>query len=102
MTRTRYTDEFKVQAVELAGLEKPVSEVAADLNISADLIYRWRREMKDGFLLSPRKTGQDNVVSPEVELRAILKENKRLKLENDILKKAAVILGTTPLSKNVQ
>ncbi len=43
-TRKRYTDEFKAQAVQLLEIGKPVSDVAADLGISTDLLYRWRRE----------------------------------------------------------
>ena len=66
VTRKRYTAEFKDQAVELVGLGKPVPEVAQDLGIGSSLLYRWRREIAN------------------------------LKLENDILKKAAVILDTKP------
>ena len=36
------------------------------------------------------------------ELRRLRKENAQLLLENDILKKAAVILGTQPQSKPVR
>ena len=34
------------------------------------------------------------------ELRRLRRENANLKLENDILKKAAVILGTNPLQQD--
>ena len=94
-SRHRYTDEFKTQAVELAELGKPVSEVAADLGISSDLIYRWRRE-------SPQLSQEGSQVSGPVsdpakadELRKLRREVAHLKMENDILKKAAIILGTT-------
>ena len=91
-TTNRYTDEFKAQAVELAELGKPVSEVAADLGISTDLIYRWRKEGPKGF-------GTDLGSRPEAgesdELRRLKREVAHLKMENDILKKAAMILGTT-------
>ena len=68
MTRRRYTAEFKAQAIALVGAGKPVAEVAQDLEISEGGLYAWVRE------------------------------NANLKLENDILKKAAVILGTKPQS----
>ena len=67
VTRKRYTAEFKAQAVGLVGLGKPVPEVAEDLGIGTGILYGWLR-----------------------------RENANLKLENDILKKAAVILGTRP------
>ena len=92
-TRKRYSDEFKTQAVELAELGKPVSEVAKDLSISSDLVYRWRREMAG--LLQRKEDCQGETD----ELRRLRREVADLKVENDILKKAAVILGTTPLPK---
>jgi transposase-like protein len=46
-TKRRYTDEFKAQAVELAKLGKPVSEVVKDLEITVDLVYRWRKVRRE-------------------------------------------------------
>ena len=43
-TRKRYTEEFKAQAVELLRTGKPVSELAEELCVSNDLLYRWKRE----------------------------------------------------------
>ena len=45
VTRKRYTAEFKAQAVELVGLGKPVSEVAEDLEIGTNVLYRWVRQV---------------------------------------------------------
>jgi transposase-like protein len=39
-TRKRYTEEFKAQAVELLRTGKPVSELAEELCVSTDLLYR--------------------------------------------------------------
>ena len=64
--------------MKLVKLGKPVSEVAKDLEITADLVYRWKKED---------------------ELRTLRREVAHLKRENDILKKAAIILGTTPQLK---
>ena len=98
VTRKRYTAEFKAQAVELVGLGKPVSEVAEDLEIGTSLLYGW---MRKGAL--PAQFGSEGLRAvgeePEAdELRRLRRENANLKLENDILKKAAVILGTKPQS----
>jgi transposase len=83
-TRKRYTDEFKAQAVALAKLGKPVSEVAKDLEIPADLVYRWKKEDAQSA-----QAGAD-------ELRTLRRQVVHLKRENDIFKKAAIILGTAP------
>jgi len=97
VTRKRYTAEFKAQAVELVGLGKPVAEVAAELEIGTSLLYRWvlkggqPAQLGSGGL---RAGGEEPAAD---ELRRLRRENGHLKLENDILKKAAVILGTRPL-----
>lgn len=47
-SRKRYTEEFKAQAVELLRTGKPVSELAEELCISADLLYRWKCVRSEG------------------------------------------------------
>lgn len=68
-THQRYTPEFKEQALGLLNLGKPVADVARELQISSNLLYA---------------------------LRALRRLNARLQAENDILKKAAIILGSKP------
>jgi transposase len=96
VTRKRYTAEFKAQAVELVVLGKPVAEVAEDLEIGTGVLYRWMRHGGQPAQLGSaggRAVGEE----PEAdELRRLRREVANLKLENDILKKAAVILGTRP------
>jgi transposase len=101
--RRRYTSEFKQQAVDLVENGRPVPEVAMDLEIEADLVYRWRREREAQL---PQATqvgsGAQRAVGEEGtadELRRLRAENAQLKSENIILKKAAVILGTEPQPK---
>jgi transposase-like protein len=43
-TRNRYNEDFKAQTLELVDTGKPISEVAEELGVSSDLVYRWRRE----------------------------------------------------------
>ncbi|MDB6172154.1 MAG: transposase family protein [Chthoniobacteraceae bacterium] len=96
VTRKRYTSEFKAQAVELVSLGKRVPEVAQDLGIGTSILYGWVRHLSQPAQLGSkglRAVGEE----PEAdELRRLRRENANLKLENDILKKAAVILGTKP------
>ncbi len=98
VTRKRYTPEFKAQAVELVGIGKPVPEVAQEFGIGTSLLYRWV-----GHHPRPGQTGGEGrraagEEAAAVELPRPRREIAHLKLENDILKKAAVILGTRPLS----
>ena len=96
VTRKRYTAEFKAQAVALVGLGKPVPEVAADLEIGTSILYGWiRKGSQPGHLGSGglRAVGEQPGADEVPRLR---REIAHLKLENDIFKKAAVILGTRP------
>ena len=96
VTRKRYTAEFKAQAVELVALGKPVPEVAEDLEVGAGILYGWVRKGAQPAQLGSagrRAVGEEPAAS---ELRRLRREIANLKLENDILKKAAVILGTRP------
>ena len=91
--RKRYTSEFKAQAVELLDTGKPVSEIAQELCISSNLIYRWRSHLQgaQGGSEGARAVGESSEAD---DLRSLRRENALLRQENDILKKAAVILGT--------
>jgi transposase len=94
--RKRYTSEFKAQAVELMATGKPVPELAEELRVSSNLLYNWRADTQGaraGSGGSPAAGGR----AEADELRALRRENARLQIENDILKKAAVILGTKAL-----
>ena len=97
VTRKRYTAEFKSQAVSLVGLGKPVSTVAEELEIGTSILYRWMQQNpQPGQVGSAglRAVGEEPAAD---ELPRLRRENANLKLENDILKKAAIILGTRPL-----
>ncbi len=98
--RKRYTREFKEQAVELVGLGKPVSEVAEDLGIGTSILYRWVGRGSQAAQFGSegqRAVGEEAVAD---ELRSLRRENASLRLENDILKKAAIILGSAPHTRS--
>ena len=93
--RKRYDAQFKADAVELIKTGKPVSEIAQELCIGSNLLYKWKLESQGPQVGSagPRAVGEGSEAD---ELRALRRQNARLQIENDILKKAAVILGTRP------
>ena len=88
--RKRYTEDFKTQAIELMQTGKPVVELAEEFCVSAALLYRWRRGTQVG---SAERQAEGETLGAD-DLRALRRENASLRVENDILKKAAVILGT--------
>ena len=102
MKQKRYTTEFKNQAIELVQFGKSVGEVARDLALSEGVLYEWIRKASKAAPLGsggPAAVGEEPTAD---ELRRLRRENAHLKLENDILKKAAIILGTKPLPENMR
>ena len=97
----RYTSEFKEQALGLIALGKPIAEVAQELQVSSSLLYGWRnqRQRTRGGSDGLRAAGEPTEAET---LRALRRENTRLQAENDILKKAAVILGSRPQSNSAK
>jgi transposase len=77
--------EFRRRAVELARLrEKPVAQIATDLGISDSCLRNW---MAQADIDEGRREGLSSREREElVELR---REARTLKLENEILKRAA-------------
>ena len=84
--RRKFTDEFKDEAVKLV-LEQgyQISEAARNLGIHANLLGRWKREYEDG---GNGSSDTGSAVAMRAELNRLRKENKRLKMEREILKKA--------------
>jgi len=92
----RYTQEFKDKAVALLGLGKPVKEVSQEFEVSTSMLYAWRNQAQSaqGGSAGLRAGGEPSEADA---LRALRRENQRLLAENDILKKAAIILGSKTL-----
>ena len=102
VTRKRYSAEFKTQAVNLVALGKPVPEVAQDLGIGSSILYGWVRKQAQPVALGSAGPTAVGTESGADELRRLRRQLAHLQLENDILKKAAVILGTSPLPANMR
>lgn len=90
-TRKKYTGEFRREAVGLVtdqGLK--VSEAARNLGIDPGMLGRWVRQLQgeEGSL-----SGQSRKSPEQEEIHRLKKENKRLQLEREILKKAAAFFA---------
>ena len=95
-TRRQFTREFKVEAVELLLRgDKTGVEVARNLGIRAELLYRWKSEYLNNTEHSFPGTG--HLADPEEErIRQLERELAGVKEERDILKKALAIFSKTP------
>jgi transposase len=89
--KKKYSREFKLAAVKKV-LEQGLScrEVAHSLGINDNLIYYWRKAFeKDGTL--EREVHQSP--SMQAELNRLREENRQLKMEREILKKATAFFA---------
>ena len=97
---SRYTDEYKQQALELwRASGRSASKVAAELGIRAPLLYRWARPERPPANGSP--PGQKRlrrVEELEAEIRRLRGENAKLLEQREVLKKSLGILSEVPPS----
>ncbi len=89
-TKRKFTREFKEEAVKLLNTrQKSGRELETDLGLGVGQVYRWRKEMRiDGKDAFP---GNGN--PRDEELARLRRENKVLREERDILRKAVAIFS---------
>lgn len=85
-----YKPEFKQTAIELAmSSTKPITEIAGELNVHPKTLHNWVYWYKKANNIAPIKPKKEEPDSElKEELKRLKKENARLKMECDILKKA--------------
>jgi transposase len=84
-TRPPYAPEYRRRVVELVRAGRPISELAREFEVTGNSIRNWvkRADLDDG-----RRT--DGLTSDErEELNRLRRENRVLREEKEILKKAA-------------
>tara|TARA_R110002072_G_scaffold33030_3_gene100200 strand:+ start:1511 stop:1804 length:294 start_codon:yes stop_codon:yes gene_type:complete len=83
-----YSKEFKEEAVSLVNDQGySVNEAAEAVGVNPNQIYNWKKQLEEqanGTLLNDNE---------RIELLKLRAENKRLKMEKDILKKASAFFA---------
>ncbi len=89
MSKRKFTNEFKQEAVKLA-LESglPIAQVARDLGVRDSSIHAWIKKSREGMLDPSSPQSQENE-----EIKKLRKENRILRLEREILKKATAFFA---------
>jgi transposase len=88
-TRPPFPPEFRREAVAMVRSGRPVPEVAEALGVSQQSLRNWVKQQA-----LDRSERQDGLTSAERdELRALRRENARLKQERDLLKRAAAFFA---------
>jgi len=84
-----YTREFKLEALRLMmESDRPVSEIAMKLGLRRNQLYKWKEQMTKKGDVPAAKKGRPKKVD-QSETVTLRQENKRLKEDIEILKKAA-------------
>ena len=89
-TRRRFSEEFRIGAVRLVLEEgKTVGAVARDLDLTPSSLAHWVQQAR-----ADRSQGKTGLTTEErAELAMLRKDNRELRMERDILKKAAAFFA---------
>ena len=89
--RRTFSAEFKAEAVRLcAAGDRPIGQVAKDLDLTETALREWvKRAEIDAGKGPPEALTTDE----RAELTRLRRENKRLQMEREILKKAAAFFA---------
>lgn len=87
--RRTYTPEFKLQLVKLYENGKSRTDIAREYDITPSALDRWIKNHKEtgSFKAEGNRSTEEN------ELLQLREEVKQLRMENDILKQATLIMG---------
>lgn len=107
-TTSRYSERFKASAVRLSQLRGvSVQDVADSLYIHPFMLSRWRKQAREGVIVTKGIEVDKEIAAELKELRKLKKEHERLKMEHDLLKKAiaftsALRAKSSPSSRTVK
>jgi transposase-like protein len=93
----KYNKEFREEAVKMVTEEQlSIPEAARRLTLPPSTLANWLKAQKAGKLGEIGKTYRP-LTEVEIELSRVKKENTTLKMENEILKKAAAYFARESL-----
>lgn len=93
--RRSYTREFKIETVKLVtDGSASVTQIASDMGIHPNTLYKWVNQFSE----KPTEAfpGKGYMTSDAEMIRQLKRENERLRMERDILKKAMAIFSKDP------
>lgn len=102
MKNSKYTKEFRDSTVQLVmNSEESVLKIAKDLDVNPKTIYNWVRVYRKANSIPINKPSTSNLANTKEtqndELKRLRAENKLLKQERDILKKATAYFAKETL-----
>ena len=94
-SRRRFTREFKLEALrQVMESRRPQAEVARELGLNPETLYRWSREVRqDAAQAFP---GNGNLKDSDKEVEQLRRDNARLRAENAFLQKVSAYFAKDP------
>ena len=87
-TKRRHSEEFKREAVKMVSEQGcSQAETARNLGVHVSLLRKWRKKFE------AEAAGSDLNEDERLELARLRAENKRLRMERDVLKKATAFFA---------
>jgi len=87
-TYKQYSKDYKEEAVALVKEQGySVPEAAKSLGLASNILYRWKEQIES------RLEGRSLSVDEREEFNGLRKENKNLRMEKEILKKASAFFA---------
>tara|TARA_R110002073_G_C9389456_1_gene573637 strand:- start:951 stop:1241 length:291 start_codon:yes stop_codon:yes gene_type:complete len=89
--RRTFSREFKLAAIKKV-IEQGLSyaAVAKDLRVGENLVRKWKKSFDEDGTFQVEGIGSQSI---EAELKRLREENRQLKMERDILKKATAFFA---------
>jgi transposase len=87
--RRNFQESFKQQLVKLHNNGKPRAEIMRKYGLAGSVFDRWVQRIN----ATGSSHEKANRTPEQAELILLRKENRQLRMENDILKQGALILG---------
>ena len=93
--RRTFNDEYKQQVLELVSAgDKSVSQICRDLDLTESSVRKWiKADQSTNGIMTQNSLSETD----QQELERLRRENKRLKMERDILKKATAFFAKESL-----
>lgn len=96
-TRIKYSKEYKLDVIQQSYHRENIRELANELGLRPELIYKWRAAFEDRQPVDMQFPGHGKakLSAEQQQLKSLQAENAQLRMERDILKKAIGIFGKT-------
>lgn len=95
LEKRKYACSFKERAVKMSYERDNIKVLASELGISAERLYKWRKEYKQYGAVSFQGQGNERLSDEDKRVKELEKKLRTTEMELEILKKAIAIFSQT-------